>query len=91
MVLIHQICFGPFKQSQNIQEVTDKLMKNFKIQMDHALLLTKIINKGIHLIAYSPNVKPEILRTMYFEPAAGLQQAIEKAYQYHILNSKKMI
>jgi lactate racemase len=71
----------PFENSENIKEVIKKLMNNYKIQMDHALLLTKIINKGINLIVYSPNVKASLLKKMYMEPAPGLQQAIEKAYK----------
>lgn len=71
----------PFQNSINIKEVIDKLKRNYKIQMDHALLLTKIINKGIHLIAYTPNVDAELLKMMYLEPATGLQNALSKAYK----------
>lgn len=71
----------PFENSGNIEEVIDKLMGNYKIQMDHALLLTKILNKGIHLIVYTPNVDDELLKKMYMEPANGLQDALNKAYK----------
>jgi len=71
----------PFQNSTNIKEVIDKLKRNYKIQMDHALLLTKIINKGIHLIVYAPNVDSELLKMMYLEPTSGLQHGLNEAYK----------
>lgn len=76
-----------FENSSNIEEVTNYLKKNYKIQMDHALLLARILSKGIRLIAFSPNVHSDLLKKMYFESANNLQEALNIAYS--ILNKKK--
>ncbi|GAB4118011.1 MAG: nickel-dependent lactate racemase [Candidatus Caldatribacteriota bacterium] len=69
-----------FKNSSNVEEVTNYLKKNYEIQMDHALLLSRILSKGIRLIAYSPNIQPNLLETMHFKPANNVQEALNIAY-----------
>lgn len=80
----------PFQNSKNVNEVINKLKQNYKIQMDHALLLSKILNKGIHLIVYSPNIKAELLKDMFIKQANNLQQALNLAYAF-FGNKKKDI
>jgi len=70
----------PFKGAKNIDEVIDALVKNYKIQMDHALLLCKIFKRKIKIIASSPNVEEETLKKIYIEPAENPQKAVEKAF-----------
>ena len=69
----------PFDGAYNIDEVIAKLVKNYEIQMDHALLLCKILSKKIKIIATSPNVTKETLKKIFIEPADTPQKAVQKA------------
>jgi nickel-dependent lactate racemase len=66
----------PFEGVKNIDEVVSSLVKKYKIQMDHALLLCKILKKKIKIIATSPNVDGKTLKKIYIEPAEDPQKAV---------------
>jgi nickel-dependent lactate racemase len=53
--------------------------------MDHAFLLSKIMQKGIKVIAYSPNVPLNIIKEMMI-PADSVQEGLDMALQ---LSKKK--
>ena len=69
----------PYEGATTPAEVIERLKQNYKIQMDHALLLCKILQKGVKVVATSPRVPAETLRRLFIEPAATPQQALEKA------------
>jgi len=62
------------------QEVETSVRSNFKVQMDHAFLLSKILQKGIKIIAYSPNVPLNIIKEMMI-PASSVQEGLDLALQ----------
>ncbi|HER25135.1 MAG TPA: nickel-dependent lactate racemase [Candidatus Atribacteria bacterium] len=69
----------PFKGVKSLDEVVSKLMKNYKIQMDHALLLCKILKKNIKIITSSPNLEEQTLNKIYLEYFRNPQEAVNRA------------
>lgn len=69
----------PFEGVKTLDEVISKLMKNYKIQMDHALLLCKILKKNIKIIASSPNLEEQTLKKIYLEYFKNPQEAVNRA------------
>ena len=69
----------PFEGAKTLDEVISKLMKNYKIQMDHALLLCKILKKNIKIIASSPNLEEQTLKKIYLECFKSPQEAVKRA------------
>ncbi len=71
----------PYEESSKVEDVVEYLMSNYKIQMDHALLLSKIMQKKIKIVVYSPNIDKSVLKKMFIETADNPQDALEKAYK----------
>lgn len=71
----------PFKVSEDLEEVLKFVVENYKIQMDHALLLCKLYQKGVKVLAYTPGVDNTILSLMHMLPVNSLQEAISTALQ----------
>jgi len=69
----------PYEGAKNIGEVIDRLKSEYRIQMDHALLLGKILQQGVGIVVATPGVDAAILRMMFLSPAASPQEALEKA------------
>ncbi len=69
----------PFEGTKTLDEVISKLMKNYKIQMDHALLLCKILKKNIKIIASSPNLEEQTLKKIFLEHFKNPQEAVNRA------------
>lgn len=69
----------PYEGTTCFTEVIQNLTDNYKIQMDHALLLCKIMQKKINVIAYSPNIEAETLEKIGIIPAISPQDAVDKA------------
>jgi nickel-dependent lactate racemase len=79
----------PFRQSSDLNGVLNYLERNYTIQMDHALLLTKILQTGLRIVAVSPNVSDEILALLHITPARSLSEAIGKAFE--LLDRKEKV
>lgn len=62
------------------EEVETRVRSNHSVQMDHAFLLSKIMQKGIKIIAYSPNVPLNIIKEMMI-PACSVQEGLDMALQ----------
>jgi len=69
----------PFEGAKTLDEVISNLMKNYKIQMDHALLLCKILKKNIKIIVSSPNLEEQTLKKIYLEYFKNPQDAVNRA------------
>jgi len=73
----------PFYNSTNLDEMIDYVIKNYKIQMDHALLLSKIFKKNVNVVVYSPNIEDKDLKRMNMFPSSNIadmmNQAIKKS------------
>ena len=67
------------------EEIEKRVRSNYLVQMDHAFLLSKILQKGIKIIAYSPNVPLKIIKEMMI-PAGSVQEGLDMALQ---LSNKK--
>ena len=71
----------PFEEEKNLEGAMKFLQDNYRIQMDHSLLLCKILQTGLRIIFVSPNISPDIVRMMGLIPAQSLDSALEKALE----------
>lgn len=70
-----------FDGAASLEEVISKLTSDYKIQMDHSLLLSKIMLQNIKIVLYSPNVDEETIRKMFMTPASDVKDGLDKAFQ----------
>lgn len=80
----------PYEGARDIEEVIDRLRSNYRIQMDHALLLGKILLRGIRIVVATPSVDASILHKMFLDTAASPQEALNKAMTM-VLNPKPTV
>lgn len=71
----------PFYNSSSLDEMIDYVIKNYKIQMDHALLLSKIFKKNVKVVVYSPNVSDNDISSMQMIPSSSIDDMMSKAVQ----------
>ena len=69
----------PYEGARKIEEVIERLNHDYRIQMDHALLLGKILLRGIRIVVSAPSVKASVLNDMFMNPAGSPQEAVEMA------------
>jgi len=69
----------PYEGASDIEAVIGRLKREYRIQMDHALLLGKILQQGIRIIVASPRLDARLLRKLFMTPAATPQEALEIA------------
>ena len=69
----------PYEGARNTEEVINRLKSDYRIQMDHALLLGKILQRGIRIIVATPSVEEAVLHKMFMSAAESPQKALEKA------------
>lgn len=69
----------PYEGARDVEEVIRRLSHDYRIQMDHALLLGKILLKGVRIIVATPSVDEGVLKKMFLGCAASPQDALEKA------------
>lgn len=71
----------PFEDGRGPEGALAFLNENYKIQMDHSLLLCKILQTGLRIVFYSPNISPDIPSMMGLIPADSPAAALEKALE----------
>jgi len=81
---------NPFSGATTPREVIKKLKDNYKIQMDHAFLLSKILEKGIKIIACLPTIKSEIIKKMMM-PVDSIQEGLDVALKVSGKNKPKVL
>ncbi len=69
----------PYENARNAGDVIDFLLRNYEIQMDHSLLLSKILQRGVRVVLVAPNVGDETARLMGLIPAGSLDDGIRIA------------
>jgi nickel-dependent lactate racemase len=69
----------PFEGARSVAEVIERLKGDYRIQMDHALLLGKILQRDIRIVVATRNVETTVLRTMFLHASSSPQEAAEKA------------
>ena len=69
----------PYEGAKDIEAVIGRLKTDYRIQMDHALLLGKILQQGIRIVVATPSVDAAILKKIFMIPAANPQDALERA------------
>ena len=70
-----------FSGTDTPQRVAANLSSNYEIQMDHAFLLSKILEKGVKIIACSPNIPAQIIKEMMMIPTGSAQEGLDLALQ----------
>lgn len=78
----------PFEEGGDVEEILKRVTANYRIQMDHALLLCKLYQKGVNIIACSPGVSHEVFSTLKMTPASDLDDALKKALARHTDSSR---
>lgn len=66
-----------FGSANEINGVISFLLENYKIQMDHTLLLSKILLKGTKIVLYSPNVTEEESSKMFLNNANSIKEGLD--------------
>ncbi|MDR1520738.1 MAG: nickel-dependent lactate racemase [Planctomycetota bacterium] len=69
----------PFGHGPGLAGIGEFLRQNYRIQMDHALLFCKLLQKGIRVFAVSDGVGAEIFARMLMTPAKSIPEALELA------------
>ena len=69
----------PFRNTKTLDEAIAYLMRHYTIQMDHALLLAKALQKGVKIAVCSPNVDPADFTAMHMTPCASPQDLLDTA------------
>jgi len=69
----------PYERVKDIEAVIGRLKTDYRIQMDHALLLGKILQQGIRIIVATPSIDAAILKKIFMTPAVNPQDALERA------------
>ncbi len=69
----------PFEEAEGLDGAFDYLVENYRIQMDHALLLVKIMKGGAEIVVVAPTVPGETIEKMHMTPAGTLQEAVDYA------------
>jgi nickel-dependent lactate racemase len=71
---------APYRGSTSPQEVIARAKQAYRIEMDHALLLSRLqAERGLRFVAVTPGVPAETLREMLFLPAQSLPEAYRQA------------
>lgn len=68
-----------FRSGESLEQVISYTKEHYKIQMDHVLLLSKILKKNVDIFVCCKNVSDEEIRQMFMTPCKTLQDAIEEA------------
>lgn len=69
----------PYEGAHTIEDVIEHLNKQYRIQMDHALLLGKILLRGVRIVVSSPNVTESMAKKMFMGFAVSPQKALDTA------------
>ncbi|MHB8945631.1 MAG: nickel-dependent lactate racemase family protein [Bacillota bacterium] len=69
----------PYDGQTSPDGVIARLKQGYKIQMDHALLLSRVQKKGLKLFAASAGAPAEALKTMFIDAAGSPQEALDRA------------
>ncbi len=68
-----------FRSGKTIEEAVEFTKANYRIQMDHVLLLSKILTKRVEIFVVCDNVQDNEIEDMFMIPAASLEEAIASA------------
>ncbi len=68
-----------FRHSMKLDEIKNFTMENYRIQMDHVLLLLKILDKQVKIIVYSPNLDASDIEAMHMIPCQSQEELIPLA------------
>ncbi len=81
----------PFEQSPSLEGVIDYLKDNYRIQMDHSLLLSKILKKNVNIVVYSPNISKSEIEKLHMIPAENVNDMINKAVDLSAKDNPKIL
>ena len=78
----------PFNNNKGstIDDVLKYVVANYRIQMDHALLLCKLYQKGVNIIACSPNILKAQFEALHMTASKNIREAVEMAIERHAEN-----
>ena len=68
-----------FRSGERLEQVISYTKENYKIQMDHVLLLSKVLKKNVDIFVCCKNVSDKEIREMFMTPCKTLQDAVDEA------------
>lgn len=71
-----------FQSYENLEQVIQYVKENYKIQMDHVLLLSKILRKKVRIYVVCPNIRDRDIEEMFMIPCKSIDEAIEKVSKH---------
>ena len=71
----------PFKSCPDLADAIEYANAHYTIQMDHSLLISKLLRKNVSIIVWSPHVDASDLTAMHMIPCEGPHKLLELARQ----------
>ena len=71
--------FEPFAGAAGPREALARVSRDYTIEKDHSFFLARFLARCPQVIAHCPGVRDEDLRTLMLEPAASVDDALERA------------
>lgn len=81
----------PFEQTGSLEEMVNYALNNYRIQMDHSLLVSKILQRCKKILVYSPHVAQDVISAMYMQPCTDPQHLVDTAYSVCGKSSPKVL
>lgn len=70
-----------FRSSTDLEKVVSYTVESYRIQMDHVLLLSKILRKHVRIIVCCPHIPDEEIRDMFMVPCSTPRAAMAAAQE----------
>ncbi len=70
-----------FRSSRDLEQAVAYTVGSYRIQMDHVLLLSKILRKHVRIIVCCPNIRDEEIRDMFMIPCSTPRAAMAAALE----------
>lgn len=71
----------PFVNADSLEDVEKFMQEEYEIQMDSAVFLLKVLQKGVKIICSSPNLSDEEIRKLFMIPCREHKEIMKIAYE----------
>lgn len=71
----------PFENASSLEDVERALQSNYRIQMDSAVYMLKVLQKGVRIICFSPNLTDEEIQKFFMIPCRDQEKIKKLAYE----------
>jgi nickel-dependent lactate racemase len=71
----------PFQLNPDVEAAVQYACDNYTIQMDHSILISKLLSKSVPVVVWSPNVAAADIQSMHMIPSPDTQSLLAVAAQ----------